>query len=113
MAEGRVVQGGAGLLAPFALPARVPLHPTQRLQGGRYVLLGLLRTGGEAEVWRALDTTVAQERALKVFPAAEGGADAAARELALARRISHPNVVRVDDAFVDGRHKNILAQAAR
>jgi hypothetical protein len=112
MAEGRVVQGGAGLWAPFALCARVPLHPTQRLQGGRYVLLGLLRTGGEAEVWRALDTTVAQERALKVFPAAEGGADAAARELALARRISHPNVVRVDDAFVDGDHAFVVMELA-
>ena len=64
------------------------LYPTQRLQGGRFVLLGLLKAGGEAEVWRALDTGRGEERALKAYPAGDGGAEAAARELALARRLA-------------------------
>ena len=88
------------------------LHPTRRLQDGRYILLGLLRTGGEAEVWRALDTVAGEQRALKVWLAADGGAEAAARELELARRVVHPHVVRVDDAFVDGDHAFVVMELA-
>jgi serine/threonine protein kinase len=90
----------------------VTLHPTRRLQDGRYILLGLLRTGGEAEVWRALDTVAGEQRALKVWLAADGGAEAAARELELARRLVHPHVVRVDDAFVDGDHAFVVMELA-
>ena len=88
------------------------LHPTRRLQDGRYILLGLLRTGGEAEIWRALDTVAGEQRALKVWLAADGGAEAAARELELARRVVHPHVVRVDDAFVDGDHAFVVMELA-
>ncbi len=90
----------------------MPLHPTQRLQSGRYVLLGALNSGGEAEVWRALDTSCGEERALKVWRTADGGADAAARELAIGRRIAHPHVVRVEDAFVEGDHAFAVMELA-
>jgi serine/threonine protein kinase len=88
------------------------LHPTKRLQGGRFVLLGLLRAGGEAEVWRALETASGEERALKAYPAGEGGAETAARELSLARRLAHAHVVRVEDAFVEGDHAFVVMELA-
>ena len=81
--------------------SRGPLQAGQRFAGcevGR-----LLGTGASSAVYAAFDDAVGEWRALKVFnpqPGTEGGAaaetrDRFSRELALARRLQHPDIVRL------------------
>ncbi len=81
------------------------LRAGMRLRKGRYLLVGPLGRGGFATVWRAVDTAArkgdAREVALKLLPAEDGGAEAAAREAEVMARVTHPNVLRVRDTFVD------------
>ena len=46
----------------------MPLTPGSRL--GSYEIVALLGAGGMGEVWRARDTTLDREVAIKVLPAA-------------------------------------------
>ena len=71
--------------------------------GDRYRLIGRLGAGGGGTVWRAFDEKVAEELALKLVEA-DADVERWRREVALARRISHPNVCRVYDlGEADGR----------
>ena len=67
----------------------------------RFRIVGLLGRGGMGEVYEADDAVLRERVALKTLPA-EVASDARAvnrlkREIALARRVTHPNVCRVFD----------------
>src|SRR5438105_1662255 len=80
---------------------------TGTLLGGRYRIVAALGRGGMGEVYRADDLTLDQPVALKFLPphlAADPDRLAGfRREVAVARRVSHPNVCRVYDLAEDGR----------
>ncbi len=76
---------------------------------GRYRIVRLLGVGGMGAVYRALDTELDEEVALKVLRAQLAGhADALLRfrrEVKLARRVTHPNVARTYDLGMhEGHH---------
>ncbi|MES2640119.1 MAG: serine/threonine-protein kinase [Myxococcota bacterium] len=72
---------------------------------GRYRLGDVLGTGGTSTVYRATDTTLGVERAVKVLRGEGEGVDAQrARLRAEARamaRVTHPNILRVYDVGTD------------
>ncbi len=83
-----------------------PRRPVERfapgtLLGGRYRIVAALGRGGMGEVYRADDLILEQPVALKFLPLdLSGDPSRLARlrkEVALARRVSHPNVCRVYD----------------
>ncbi|WP_029069798.1 Stk1 family PASTA domain-containing Ser/Thr kinase [Jonesia quinghaiensis] len=82
---------------------------TDRLIDGRYRVLGKIARGGMATVYRALDTRLGREVAVKVMHShlAEGsqGSDFIARfrrEARAAARLAHPGLVAVYDQGHDG-----------
>ena len=104
-------------LPPSAQPPPPPEPPPSPPQAthpatsyaGRYTILGLLGVGGMGSVYRALDTNLDEEVALKILRRDLGQtADAVARfrrEVKLARRVTHRNVARVFDVGeVSGEH---------
>jgi serine/threonine protein kinase len=78
------------------------------LSGTRYEPLGREAEGGMASVWRARDTVLSREVALKVLPPEAGGSELAARladEARILAQLEHPGIVPVHDAgtLPDGR----------
>ena len=75
--------------------------------GDRYVIERSLGVGGMGEVSLAKDEKVGEQVALKVlrdtYTVDPALLDRFRRELSLARRISHPNVVRLHDLHHEGR----------
>ncbi|HJR91232.1 MAG TPA: serine/threonine-protein kinase [Acidimicrobiia bacterium] len=74
------------------------------LVGGRYELLDVIASGGMATVWRAHDTTLGRQVALKrPHPAAENDPVHARieREAVSAAALNHPNLVTVFDSGRD------------
>jgi serine/threonine-protein kinase len=75
---------------------------------GRYRVLALLGRGGAGEVWRAEDTFLAREVAVKLLRSLEGDPmDAVQRfraEAQSAARLTHPNVVATYDVGTEGDH---------
>ena len=76
----------------------MPLDPGTRL-AGRYELLTLLGEGGSAQVYRAQDTLLGREVALKVMHAhlPESDHSRFLREVRTLARLTHPGVVAVLD----------------
>ena len=64
---------------------------------GRYQLEELIGTGGMARVYRALDTELGEQVALKLFVQLTGGSglDRFRREMKLSRKLLNPHIVRV------------------
>src|SRR5688500_7341091 len=93
---------------PPAGGGAVPRNWTFRadeLVAERFVIRRAVGPGGMGEVYEAEDLELRGRVALKTLLAAKGGDDGLEpfrREIHLARRISHPNVCRVHDAF---RHR--------
>ncbi len=89
--------GGMRASNPAAL-AR--LEPGARIEG-RFELRRLLGAGAMGAVYLARDLELDEDVALKILPALLAGDETATRrfinEIRLARRISHPNVVRTHD----------------
>jgi serine/threonine protein kinase len=72
---------------------------------GRYRLAGLIGRGGMAEVYRATDTLLRRDVAVKVFHGGSASPDDAVRqqiEVNLLARLTHPGLVALYDAGVDG-----------
>jgi hypothetical protein len=73
---------------------------------GRYVLRGVIGTGGMATVWRASDEVLGRDVAVKVLSPQLAADPAFAarfeREARHAAGLSHPNLVTVFDSGVDG-----------
>ena len=71
--------------------------------GGRYVILGVLGRGGMGAVYKARDRVADEIVAIKLLlprlSSIEGMTDRLRRELRVARRVSHPGVVRLHDLF--------------
>jgi serine/threonine-protein kinase len=101
--------GGATQAAPppsaIARDARLPA--TGEVFGERYKIRSELGRGGMGVVFRASDLELEEDVALKVmrpetFADATDGVAKLKQEVRLARRISHPNVIRVHDLVEAG-----------
>ncbi len=90
----------------------VSVQAGSRLRSGRYLLLGCLREGGSATIWRAIDTRENAERALKAIPLELDGARVAEIEAEVTARVSHPGVVRAQAAFVEAGHGWVVMDRA-
>ncbi len=78
---------------------------TPRVYANRFRLIEMVGKGGMGEVWRARDTTLGEDVAVKILPPFrpdEPDVERFKREIITARRISHPNVMRV---FEFGTHE--------
>lgn len=71
---------------------------------GRYRLLEVLRWGGIGTVYRARDTLMAREVAIKVIPAEPAYQDRFRQGVAVAARLHNPNIIPIYEAGdIDGR----------
>ena len=101
------VEGVRGVRAPAGrLPARGRILGHGATVLGRYELLERLGAGGFGVVWRAHDTLLDREVAVKVIPLPAGeDCERATREALAAARLAHPAIVALyeacaeDDAF--------------
>ncbi len=94
----RALAAHSPLLAPLTLGGKV---------AGRYIIERELGHGGMGAVYLARDEKLGERVALKVVTAqmAADPAEAAARfarEVSMARKVTHPNVVRIHDLIEDG-----------
>ena len=87
---------GAGLAASGGATFAVGAHV-----GGRYEIVRYIAAGGMGEVYEAEDKVLGTRVALKAVRAAHAGSapavDRLKREIALARKVTHPNICRVHD----------------
>ena len=94
------------------------LHVGLCLHRGRYELLAPIGQGGTGVVWLALDRRERRTCAIKLLPMPEGVAgarpeiarEAARREVAVAKRLSHPNLLRVELSFEDGGWAGVVME---
>jgi serine/threonine protein kinase len=104
-------QHAAGDTPPPAGHTRQPLSPAPGKTIGRYIVRGLLGTGGMGSVYVAHDPELGREVAVKLLAPALGDSEACAlfearfrREARALARVAHPNVVAVHDfGTVDDR----------
>lgn len=110
---------GTGFTSPHATPTlaggsladvtgafNVPTAVNASRIAGRYELEQILGTGGSGVVYRARDLELNEEVALKVLPPIKpgsGDAERLKREIITARRITHPNVIRIHEFGVSER----------
>jgi serine/threonine-protein kinase len=110
-------QSAVGALPPYRpdeakLPATVPrgsvlamaLAPGQKI-AERYTIEREIGRGGMGAVYLAADNKLAERVALKIINAGVGdpaAVDRFRREVAAARKVTHPNVIRIHDLVEDG-----------
>ena len=87
------------------------------LADGRYQLCDALGAGGTASVWRATDTSLGVERAIKLLDHDGGGSSRLRDRLkaearAMARLSDHPNILRVYDIGHDGGRDFVVMELA-
>jgi serine/threonine protein kinase len=87
--------------------AMASLEPGFLVGNGRFTLIRLIGRGGMGVVWLARDESLREDVALKFLPQ-EIRFDAAAlddlrRETARARKLTHPNIIRIHDLYKDER----------
>ena len=72
---------------------------------GPYEVCASLGAGGMGEVYRAHDTRLSRDVAIKILPAVSGGLDALARferEARAVAALSHPNILAIHDVGAEG-----------
>jgi len=77
-----------------------PVLKSGAVIAGRYHVLGVLGQGGSAMVYRALDSELNEQVAIKLFGRTTESQSLLARykqELSLARKLTHPNIIRLYD----------------
>src|SRR5438128_1173838 len=83
--------------------SEAPAFSSGDLVSNRFRIVGLLGKGGMGEVYEAEDVVLREHVALKTLPqhaaAEERAIERLKREIALARRVTHPSVCRVFDAY--------------
>jgi serine/threonine protein kinase len=80
----------------------IPVPDGERVVADRYALRELLGRGGSAEVWRAEDTSLGREVALKLVTVAHDESSArAGDEARTLAKLNHPGLVPVYDAGTD------------
>ena len=81
---------------------------------GPYEIVGLLGTGGMGEVYRARDTRLQREVALKILPEATSGDSAAEarfeREAKAIASVNHPNICAIHDVGIDGGRRFLVME---
>jgi serine/threonine protein kinase/Tol biopolymer transport system component len=81
---------------------------------GPYEIVGLLGTGGMGEVYRARDSRLHREVALKILPEATWGDSAAEarfeREAKAIASVNHPNICAVHDVGIDGGRRFLVME---
>ena len=80
---------------------------------GRYAVSKVLGEGGSATVYRALDTTLDREVAIKLLKASSASSETNSRylrEAQIAARLVHPNIVATFDVGTDGGHSFIAME---
>ena len=86
---------------------RLPELRPGNILAERYTVLQVVGSGATSVVYKATDTLANEVVALKVIRQVTTGSDRALegfrRELALARKLTHPNVIRIHDIGMDGR----------
>ena len=86
------------------------------LHDGRYLVHGLLGTGGAAMVWRVFDRQLEVERAIKMVHT-EGMAahlqQRLHREAQVMARLSHDHVITIHDTFIEETRPCIVMELAR
>ncbi len=101
-------QGKAGASSDPRAPDLSQTIPAggDQILAGRYRILGRLGSGGMGEVWRAHDTTLDIDVAIKVVPAIlarhESTLNALKREARIALKLTHPAICRIFDFHQDG-----------
>jgi predicted ATPase len=98
---------------PSSSPTRLPrLEPGTRL--GPYEVLSLLAAGGMGEVYRARDTRLGRDVALKTLPESLARDQARVarleREARAASALNHPHIVTVYDLGAAGEHRYIVME---
>jgi beta-lactam-binding protein with PASTA domain/tRNA A-37 threonylcarbamoyl transferase component Bud32 len=87
---------------------------SQSVLGGRYRLEASIGTGGMAQVYRGVDTTLDRTVAIKIlapqFARDPSFVDRFRREAQAAARLNHPNIVNVYDTGVDGETNYIVME---
>jgi TolB-like protein/tetratricopeptide (TPR) repeat protein len=107
----RLLRASAGTPAEFLAPSVEPaVAPGRRL--GPYAILSALGAGAMGEVWRARDTRLDRDVALKVLPP-ELGATLRAhfeREARAVAALSHPNILALYDVGREGRVAYVVTE---
>jgi tRNA A-37 threonylcarbamoyl transferase component Bud32 len=90
--------------------------PARTIAGGRYVLQHPLGAGGVATVWKARDTALGVERAIKLLEVAPAARESLRsrlqQEARIMARLAHPNVLRVVDVGSDGAVDYVVMELA-
>ena len=81
---------------------------------GPYEIIGLLGTGGMGEVYRARDSRLHRDVALKILPETTSGDSAAEarfeREAKAIASVNHPNICAVHDVGIDGDRRFLVME---
>ena len=98
-----------GLRIPYARDKELSIsEATTTIASGRYVLLDALGRGASAEVWRARDTQLQVDRAVKLLTADNAVQDTQkqrfTREAKVMARMHHPNIVTIHDFGTEEHH---------
>ena len=107
---------------PYQHPGSLPFVSDREavlshsLHDGRYLVHGLLGTGGAAMVWRVFDRQLEVERAIKMVHT-EGMAahlqQRLHREAQVMARLSHDHVITIHDTFIEETRPCIVMELAR
>lgn len=104
---------GAGTPHPGAAMPPSSAEPGMML-GGRYRLLSPIASGGMAQVWRAQDTSLVRQVAVKILhphlATDEAFVSRFRREAVASARLSHPSIVAIYDTLSEGGVEAIVME---